>query len=1139
MVEALEKVRHQIAERIIPSIKAKYKKKRRGISKTEGDKYDRQIRQHEELIERIDEALRTPEGFIYKRSGDRMVLRPREGHPTQRESVQIPIEWEEGGGKLPSPEIHALEKTWEADPAARQQLALEFFSPEEIAAQAKLKSPQLLAQAKALPKRVTPLEREAVLGNEKLRRRFGDITHLVRDVLKEGDLVLSRSSPEAILRKIQVEKQRAGISFLNEEKLLRVFVNALLEDSVQRLRSPALRREIAKRIISGRKRTGRRTKRGESLERGPTSFDEHTIDGLLKDMAKAHFLEQAFEYTIKDPKTGKVINLLDEMMDTMAELPAKKQRGFIADAVRQVGDEIAYHTQEAHLRAAILDDARSWGMDVRSLGAVTDDIVHRVVLEDRPLPIWLNRWRPKDFVRELGASRQKYVDYLVENGLTVEQADRAITVLRSRIQNAYEGRIDPMFTALKDAMPKAFAEGTNLLESQPTPENIPVGMTGIHRAFQASAGWFLESLSQTRSGLDKRLLRMMKASLTVLNPVTHINNFGANVIYQATRRGDTPFQVLSSLMRTRLALRKYKNGTLEDPVMVRKIRAIERTQLVDSDLVAGEFGNLEFGKGEVGRGGLRKAFDSTFGRGAEVAGKAYSWGDSVFKFDEALRNSMIIEERLQAMSPGESLHLEMSERTWATAMKNADGTFDIIRHAKGQKRKSAYRVGPDRMDEVVARTASVPAFRIFVNYTDVPNYIHWLRQSGLGGFVSPFLTWFYKTMDFPGKRGLVSELLVGDAGVFTPSTSPAINQMQIAQSAKLVARRSMTYNAMRSAYLQEQPEELRKLMKWLPHKVGMLLVHQLSDPGYSSFVDLEAMNSMIATETLFRVGTHAAVGILGMIDADWTARVMFPDILPGWLMGDPSQQGSREALESTLNQELQAGSISKKVHAERMASLKNWDEEIDWDLNLYDEDERKQILARRKLWAKFQSQELATAEDYLVLLGLAGHPLGQAISDIGMAERRGTTVDWQDLYRNYGALFMGALPHRVADIGLAYFDPASQAGHRQFSISRDPKETESFLDFAIRRLVGKYPRVRYNARQAARHTKRMKATLKDSLLSDLKKRRKTLIASGGAAPEELDRLNHEIGRMGEIIGDLVEKDRADQDVVVNHLSEEE
>ena len=1068
---------------------------------------DRHVKDYRKMVKEAEEVLTRPDTVR------------REGPPLFRESVEIPFELSESGQKLPI--LPELQRALDADSVRRLEIAKTLFTDKELKAQPALERAKLLIQAKQLNKRVTPVETEAFLNSDLAREVFEPLINkhygAAANILKKGDLIQAFDSPEPILRKLKTEEIReGGPRFLTESELLDVFVNVVKDHSVQRLRSKRARDHIIARIRTGRTRTGKRIRRrGAKLDRPPlTGIKATTIEGLLKDMGTRHYKEQALHYRIKDPDTGIEVNLLTEMMDTMKELPQEVVRPMVADAMMRVADEVAHNTQQARLRGSLLDDIDFWNMQEATSASLADQMVIDVAVNNHPLPvIMINKVKPKDVAAFIAEGKPRYVEDLVRRGMDEALAGRAIDILSSRVKNNY-GPISKKFPALEEAMPKSFAEGVNVTTQgmEMEPGFGPIGVTAIHKGFQGSAGWFLESLAAKRSGLEGRALRVMKANLTILNPATIIHNFGANWLVMALKKSMHPLEIMNELRVSNKLWRQYKAGTLDNPELVRRISALERTGINTTALVEAEWGSLDLSGAE---GLARKAIYGTYGKGVEAAGKFYSWGDNIFKFNEGIRNSMIIGERLAAVEPGKHLVLDITKSSSVKATKSADGkSWTLERYSPRQKTKTTTDVHPEMLDDMVARAAYLPAERMFVNYEHVPNWIYALRATKLGGFVSPFPTWFHQTMDIflprsmGGKKGLTHELVFGDAGVSTPSNSPAVNAMQLKSAVEVSGRRIFAHAAMRAELLSQDEEGLRQMTKWLPKNQGMILIDRLSAPsGYYNFVDIEQMNSTIATETLFRVGVDAFVTIAQKMDPAWSADALYPAILPPWE---------------------DAG-------------------DADFELKDYPEDERLQILARRKLWAKLQNKEVATGKDYFTLLALSGHPLMQALSEIDKADRSGMNKDFADYYRDYGAILIGSLPHRVLDVSIAAYNERSQWSKRRYGLDFNETVNEEFLNYAIRMLVGKYPRVRYGPAQALKHTKRMKRTLKESMTKELKKDKEALIKQIALAEAsnnlleskrlsgELDALVDQISKLNIIIVDIINKARAEQDEVVDAL----
>src|SRR5690606_31060653 len=75
-------------------------------------------------------------------------------------------------------------------------------------------------------------------------------------------------------------------------------------------------------------------------------------------------------------------------------------------------------------------------------------------------------------------------------------------------------------------------------------------------------------------------------------------------------------------------------------------------------------------------------------------------------------------------------------------------------------------------------------------------------KGGAAGFLlatNPFITWWNKAVDLPGKRGLVRSTLF-DTGQVKGSSSMKLAEQMVADAAKKSARRLFTINAVRAQY---------------------------------------------------------------------------------------------------------------------------------------------------------------------------------------------------------------------------------------------------------------------------------------------------------------------------------------------------
>ena len=287
---------------------------------------------------------------------------------------------------------------------------------------------------------------------------------------------------------------------------------------------------------------------------------------------------------------------------------------------------------------------------------------------------------------------------------------------------------------------------------------------------------------ENATGFWQTLNRQVKGNLTARNLASAFNNIKANFVYQTMRRG-TPL-LASNLMDMMRKYHGFRTGKALRGDMVYKLsefetkffKAMERTGVLDTTLLDAELGGL--GVSDV-IPVLKKA--------SPMLEKFYKAGDNIFKLEDTLHNYKKLTGVLDELDDGNFISFEVKPDQHVKLIKRGD-SFEL----------DGKVLSATQLDDVLATASSLPAQRIFFDYTNVPNAIKWVRSSKALGITSPFFTWFWKAMDIPGvKRGLMREALTD--GVTYATDNRMINAKRRIAMVKDVAKRQMFVAGLREA----------------------------------------------------------------------------------------------------------------------------------------------------------------------------------------------------------------------------------------------------------------------------------------------------------------------------------------------------
>ena len=555
----------------------------------------------------------------------------------------------------------------------------------------------------------------------------------------------------------------------------------------------------------------------------------------------------------------------------------------------------------------------------------------------------------------------------------------------------------------------------------------PEGTTAVHRVFSDSMNWHLKSLN-TLNFMDTwvhRLTNFMKVNLTARNIPTHIHNFVANTGHTGLRRGMTPLGVLNSLRKTGKLWESYKNGTLREinPEMYHMLREVESSGLLDTTRIEAEFGP----RGLKGR----------LAKGRKPMQEAYRWGDNIFKLDETIVQLTDLRAQLNRLKPGE----------WAkvrTSKAKADAVFLEMLPDGGFKIRGGTKLSEAQLNKILVKASMEKALDIFFDYTEMSNFGKLLRAAPLMGVMSPFFSWFWKSLDIPFvKEGLVTKLVQSN-DVILATNSTAIN-MQLAKAhAALAARRAVVLSGIRGTLSRMSDDDRRKFFKRIGKDVGIILMENLEDPRYVSYQNWEAINFATSGLKLMRLGYEAY------------AKTLDPeDVFP----------------------RLEDGSL-------------------DVELKSIPEAERKDLRKLQKIFANSAGGHLADITDFLEVVGMSGTPLLDFLTTVEQAVQREAPIGLGEAYSRFGKALVGGVAHSASMVALGVLDPASPWGTRQFALSDDRREQEDATRWVVRTLFKWGWRQKRVAKARKKYMADFTRAMTNALDTPIDRRRKNLLKLG-------------------------------------------
>ena len=692
------------------------------------------------------------------------------------------------------------------------------------------------------------------------------------------------------------------------------------------------------------------------------------------------------------------INLLDEILTAIDQNPKSARNIYselIADAAIEIGAEAKINTVKRAAQEHIgtsrtnsewIDGALKELADGHEPNPMIAHNPHQIatLLDQETQWYALKYGIPEQAIKELAYNIRKY------KRVPVELVDAfGLTPFLDEIKTVKGKKTPEVF------IKEVFA-----------PEGVIESLTYERNAVQAL---------KEGTGFWNWLNRQMKTNMTANNVASAINNITANFGYQTFRRADPLLlKDLTQMMakyhgyRTGEHLRAGKGRIIKlSPEELRFFEAMERSGYLDTTALDIEMGGLGRDPGVLGVLGKPGKWLS------QKQQKLYKGGDNIFKLEDAWYNTKKLNRDLADLENGRWIELEWGPRQKGKIWREYDG---FVLEVPGKMRR---RLSQTELDDIVTRASAKPGQDIFFDYTDVPNLIKWVRASKALGVTSPFFTWFWKAMDFPGKRGLISRL--AHDGVVYNTNSPTLNTKIAGRNTLSSIKRSTVLAGIREAVTEPLNDEtLRKVLAYSPKDFNLQLLNLTTNPMYIGHDSMESANQFGPSDIMIRLVQS------GMADSPPTG------------LGPEGQRDFKNWMAAIYPEE--EGKYGKM---------------IDFDLStITDPELKREIIIRRKLFKKHHAGEAFTAKDAATLVGISGNPIMETVQLISNADRVGQALDKRKLFQLGMMAAIGGTAARSIDIALGSHPAGRRISTRKWAENPIDGEQEQFIKWSIRRLTG-------------------------------------------------------------------------------------
>jgi len=235
-------------------------------------------------------------------------------------------------------------------------------------------------------------------------------------------------------------------------------------------------------------------------------------------------------------------------------------------------------------------------------------------------------------------------------------------------------------------------------------------------------------------------------------------------------------------------------------------------------------------------------------------------GDEVYKIPVAYNEFKFANKALGKMEIGTEISVPVGERVKVDIIKRANGNFDLKYTSHGKDATSARSgqvtnlpANSPKIADILARYGKMGADGFYFDYSVVPKWLEKLRRQPIIGAGSAFYTWAWKSLDLPGKPGLLTAAIRGPRTL--TSTSTAVNGMLAKSHVAMTMRRAGLIGAI--ANESQYDPEVARMMAWNPQDPGILITKDYGNPFQRAVARASSANFLSSTLSLMNITAQA------------------------------------------------------------------------------------------------------------------------------------------------------------------------------------------------------------------------------------------------------------------------------------------
>lgn len=355
-------------------------------------------------------------------------------------------------------------------------------------------------------------------------------------------------------------------------------------------------------------------------------------------------------------------------------------------------------------------------------------------------------------------------------------------------------------------------------------ETGPLGATGLVDDFLY--GYLSPQATAAKHGLVTEMLSsQLKAVALPLNSKAVVNNIIGNEVLTSLALGQVPG---TNLIKAIARGAKAWAGKL-NPMETTFVSAAKRMGLYNTNVVAADIGITE----GIATGKLTQALQKFREAYTKPGGVLMGAGDEMYKIPVAFGEFKFGNKALAKLTTGTEISVRVGERVKVDIIKRANGNFDLKYTSRGVDATSARSgqltnlpANSPKIADILARYGKVAADGYYFDYGNVPRWLAKARKQPVIGAGSAFFTWAWKSLDLPGKPGLLTAAIRGPRTL--TSTSPAVNFMLAKSHAAMTMRRAGLIGAIHQE--GQYDPEIARMMAWNPSDPSILITKDYGNP---------------------------------------------------------------------------------------------------------------------------------------------------------------------------------------------------------------------------------------------------------------------------------------------------------------------